>query len=67
MSHTHCCQHCRTPVDCDGPEERNYDGFPEVICLLFHLSGGSPNPGFLCSSCADAEVERLLADMNSDL
>jgi hypothetical protein len=38
-THTHTCQVCSRPFQCDGLEEENYDGFPEVICVLFHVDG----------------------------
>jgi hypothetical protein len=34
--HEHPCDVCRLPFDCDGELERNYDGWPEVICVSFH-------------------------------
>ena len=38
--HTHPCTHCEAPVACDDQWERNYDGWPEVICPSFHLPNG---------------------------
>ncbi len=41
--HTHSCTvaDCRNTVACDGILERNYDGFPDVICSDYHLSCGT--------------------------
>lgn len=39
LDHTHDCRSCGQPFPCDGTYERNYDGFPEAICDLFHVRG----------------------------
>lgn len=39
MAHTHPCPDCRTPVECPGEFERNDDGYPEVICDVYHVRG----------------------------
>ena len=44
--HTHPCQVCLTPVPCPGTWERNYDGFPEVICSEIHRWSGYTAPVF---------------------
>lgn len=51
-AHSHPCQSCGAPVDCEGTREANYDGFPAVICLVFHLQNGTLNPAFICENCA---------------
>lgn len=55
--HSHPCQHCRTPVECCGDIEQNYDGFPPFICREFHLDGGAINRDFICESCAERAVD----------
>jgi hypothetical protein len=51
--HTHDCARCHAPVECsDDNLERNYDGFPEVICTAYHLSDGSL-AHLLCDDCED--------------
>lgn len=39
--HTHRCVRCETPFACAGEQVRNFDGFPETICELFHQDGRS--------------------------
>lgn len=56
MTHTHPCRFCKTPVECDGEYERNYNGEPEVICVHFHLAGGSI-AFVLCPDCAEDSDE----------
>lgn len=48
--HTHRCEACSTPVPCDGDWELNHDGWPEVICRIYH-TGRSP---WLCPRCQEA-------------
>ena len=50
-AHTHPCAHCRTPVDCPGDLERNYDGWPEVICTFIHRADGT-TVSLLCQDCS---------------
>jgi hypothetical protein len=54
--HSHPCSFCRTPVECPGTLERNVDGWPEVICGLYHLPGGSI-ADLLCDSCEASELK----------
>lgn len=56
-SHTHPCADCRTPVDCPGSWEGNHDGFPEVICDVFHRRHWTP----LCEDC-DADRQQAIRD-----
>jgi hypothetical protein len=53
MPHTHPCRFtrhgCTHRVFCAGPLERNYDGFPEVICGWLEPDGTLP----LCELCED--------------
>lgn len=50
--HTHPCQNCGEPVDCEGDLEENYDGYPEVVCRAYHVYGGCH---ILCPEC-DAKL-----------
>ena len=54
--HVHPCAHCRTPMDCYSEQERNEDGFPEVICPSYHLSGGVLAV-VLCEACEREDIE----------
>lgn len=47
-AHEHPCQACGKPFSCSGTYERNYDGWPEVICVLFHKDGFD-----WCQACRD--------------
>lgn len=49
--HHHLCEGCKIKTPCDGAWQRNHDGYPEVICRSYHLTGGRINPDFLCDSC----------------
>ena len=49
-AHHHACQDCGIKTQCPGTWEENYDGFPEVVCPEFHISGGI-NTDFVCESC----------------
>lgn len=51
--HTHPCQSCGAETPCDGEWERNIDGFPEVICQVFHWPGGTINEWFRCDDCIE--------------
>jgi len=53
--HTHPCDSCGQPVECDGARERNYDGVPAVICTTYHLPGGTLGP-VVCGGC-DEETD----------
>lgn len=53
--HHHPCAHCGAQTACDGEREQNYDGWPEVICLVFH-----PAPHvFCCEACAEASTTAI--------
>ena len=58
--HSHPCAHCKTPVECGGELEQNHDGWPEVICRIFHRE---PGPDFLCESCALEAEAAYVADL----
>jgi len=62
MSHSHPCSHCKTPIDCDGRLERNYDGWPEVICVVYHMDGAP----MVCDDCLREDDLRHDADMEKD-
>ena len=38
-AHSHRCARCDRPFGCAGELIRNWDGFPDVICQLFHVNG----------------------------
>jgi hypothetical protein len=59
-SHKHPCDHCHTPTDCDGDTQENYDGFPEWICLDYHVISRSE---FLCDACGEKAEAAYQADM----
>jgi hypothetical protein len=48
-THTHPCGDCKEPLECDGQWERNYDGFPEAVCTIYHLLGAAGD--WLCHDC----------------
>jgi hypothetical protein len=50
-THTHPCAHCQTPVECDGALEQNHDGWPPVMCTVYHLPSGMTLTA-LCEDCA---------------
>jgi hypothetical protein len=50
--HTHDCQRCGRKMRCGGELERNYDGFPEVICTRFHVIGHD-----ICDECDELLAE----------
>ena len=50
--HSHPCSTCPGFVPCDGEWERNHDGFPEVICGLYHLPNGA-TAELICEDCRD--------------
>ena len=60
--HSHPCADCHTPTDCHGDLERNYDGFPDVICTSYHLLCGITNHDFLCEACADARAQQVATE-----
>lgn len=57
--HHHLCQNCGVTVDCAGARVENHDGFPAVICPLFHLPTGEINADFLCDWCATDDGESV--------
>ena len=60
-NHTHPCQHCGTPVECDGTYSENPDGWPVAVCDLFHRPAGV-NPEFLCEACHEPPALTLDED-----
>lgn len=61
--HSHPCSHCQTPVDCNGGEEQNYDGWPDVICVTYHIDN---HADVLCDDCLRDEDLRHDADMEQN-
>jgi hypothetical protein len=49
--HEHDCTTCKLPFPCPGTLERNWDGFPEVICTFYHEAGNTE-----CEDCVAAEA-----------
>jgi hypothetical protein len=49
-SHTHHCRNigCPTTWTCEADLERNYDGFPEVICPI------NPGNDIECQACEES-------------
>lgn len=64
VRHNHDCQTCGNPMDCDGELERNFDGWPEVVCVIYHLDGKD-----VCEECAtrSTEDEDDDADLDAEL
>lgn len=50
--HAHVCRTCRQDYPCDGPLERNHDGWPEVVCLIYHVDGHDE-----CGECREMRPE----------
>jgi hypothetical protein len=53
--HTHPCRNkrlgCAQTVPCDGPMERNHDGFPEVVCAWLESWSEGPQ----CEACESGD------------
>lgn len=45
--HEHPCTHCHVLTECWGDLEPNHDGWPEVVCVEFHIR----NSHLLCQTC----------------
>lgn len=60
--HTHYClnksEGCTSTFLCDGPLERNHDGWPEVICMA------QPEDTFECDECRAGRCEDCGALIN---
>jgi hypothetical protein len=52
--HSHPCASCKEPVECCGAIEQNFDGWPEFICVEYHLHGGGGLDVY-CDACQQAE------------
>jgi hypothetical protein len=53
--HKHTCEHCQQDVPCSGTYERNWDGWPEVICTAFDsLLPGEPS---VCQDCYETRCQ----------
>ena len=63
--HGHPCKTCKGNVECPGEWERNYDGFPEVICSFYHRIGGDVAE-MECDDCKDKRRERGRKRRNDD-
>lgn len=49
--HVHHCTRCKQPFACAGEMIRNFDGFPEVVCDLYHIHGERRAEFRECESC----------------
>jgi hypothetical protein len=60
--HTHPCStpNCLTRLACHGELSGNHDGWPEVICLDFHLPNGSTVP-LICGDCEQKRDDEIAA------
>jgi hypothetical protein len=66
QSHHHPCDRCQVPIACTGTLERNWDGFPETICMYYHTALSVRLP-WLCETCQDAEAKRAALDALEDV
>lgn len=48
--HTHPCSRCLVETECSGDLERNFDGWPEVVCPDYDMRD---HGDFLCEDCRD--------------
>lgn len=62
-NHTHPCGNCKAPIECSGTYERNYDGFPEVICPPFD----ERTFPWLCEDCEEKNNAELAAEALTEL
>jgi hypothetical protein len=62
--HTHACDTCGAAVPCGGDRERNHDGWPSVICVVFHDHAREP---WLCEPCGTAEAAQARLDEAENL
>jgi len=55
--HSHSCEFadkgCTNKVPCNGELLRNFDGWPEVICLIYDRQGDAIGD-MACEECADS-------------
>lgn len=58
--HCHPCERCGLETVCDGDLERNFDGWPLVVCRQFHVDVRSVE--FLCETCVEQEAAEATAD-----
>ena len=45
-AHSHQCTCCGQDYDCGGTLSRNHDGWPEVVCSVYHEAGDTE-----CAAC----------------
>ena len=60
--HRHFCAVCGVSVPCEGLRTENDDGWPTVICAVYHLPNGETNPHTLCAECEREERDELDGD-----
>lgn len=56
-NHTHTCRTCPNTFTCNGDPVNNHDGFPEVVCSIYHVSGLDQ-----CETCWCDEQRELSDD-----
>jgi len=49
-------------VECDGELVQNYDGWPEVVCVIYHVDGVE----MACDDCLRDEDLRHDADLEQN-
>lgn len=54
--HTHTCQTCHHLYPCHGELEQNVDGWPEVICDVYHLCEHVPGAR-QCQECYEKDAD----------
>jgi hypothetical protein len=71
-AHSHTCSRCQRSFGCAGELIRNWDGYPEVICRLFHEDGES-RPQFrqcddcvMTSWCDDCGAQPMAVELDGD-
>lgn len=60
--HDHPCADCARLTPCDGTLEENHDGWPEVVCVEFHMPNGYLNPDFICEDCDEKRTQAARAE-----
>lgn len=54
-THTHPCERCKAVFGCSGELLRNFDGWPEVICTLYHDGSAKYHQFRQCEECVMTE------------
>ncbi len=64
-THSHPCIDCKSPAPCDGTLERNFDGWPPIICREYHVTFGKYD--FRCEACQAAHERQAEADLRENV